>query len=46
VKAPALKDHADYVAQLKAQSGSDVNRVLPTLKKYAEIEDNRKQFNY
>jgi peptidyl-prolyl cis-trans isomerase D len=46
VKAPALKDHADYVAQLKAQSGSDVNRVLPTLKGNAEIEDNRKQFNY
>jgi peptidyl-prolyl cis-trans isomerase D len=45
VKAPALKDHADYVAQLKAQSGSDVNRVLPTLKG-TEIEDNRKQFNY
>jgi peptidyl-prolyl cis-trans isomerase D len=46
VKAPALKDHAAYVAQLKAQSGGDVNRVLPALKDNAEIEDNRKQFNY
>jgi peptidyl-prolyl cis-trans isomerase D len=31
---------------LKAQSGGDVNRVLPALKDNAEIEDNRKQFNY
>ncbi|MFT5714923.1 MAG: peptidyl-prolyl cis-trans isomerase D [Flavobacterium sp.] len=46
VKAPVLKDHAAYVAQLKAQSAGDVNRVLPALKDNAEIEDNRKQFNY
>ncbi|HEY4618468.1 MAG TPA: peptidylprolyl isomerase [Flavobacterium sp.] len=46
VKAPALKDHAAYVAQLKAQAAGDVNRVLPALKDNAEIEDNRKQFNY
>ena len=46
VKAPALKDHAAYVAQLKAQAAGDVNRVLPALKGNAEIEDNRKQFNY
>jgi peptidyl-prolyl cis-trans isomerase D len=46
VKAPALKDHSPYVAQLKAQSAGDVNRVLPALKDNAEIEDNRKQFNY
>jgi peptidyl-prolyl cis-trans isomerase D len=46
VKAPAMKDHASYVAKLKAQSASDVNRVIPALKSSATIEDNRKQFNY
>ena len=46
VKAPVLKDHATYVAQIKAQSAGDVNRVLPALKDNAEIKDNRKQFNY
>jgi peptidyl-prolyl cis-trans isomerase D len=46
LKAPALKDYALYVSQLKAQSGGDVNRVLPALKDNAEIEDNRSQFNY
>ncbi|WP_413999490.1 peptidylprolyl isomerase [Flavobacterium sp. W1B] len=46
VKAPALKDHAPYVAKLKAQSAGDANRVLPALKNSAEIKDNRKQFNY
>lgn len=46
VKAPALKNHADYVAKLKAQSAGDVNRILPALKDNAEIVDNRKVFNY
>jgi len=46
LKAPALKNHTPYVAKLKAQSGSDVNRVIPALKGSAKIEDNRKQFNY
>jgi peptidyl-prolyl cis-trans isomerase D len=46
VKAPALKDVSTYVAQLKAQSAGDVNRVLPALKDKATIKDNRKQFNY
>jgi peptidyl-prolyl cis-trans isomerase D len=46
VKAPVLKDHAPYVAKLKAQSAGDVNRVVPALKGNAKIEDNRKQFNY
>ncbi|MFE3847298.1 peptidylprolyl isomerase [Flavobacterium sp. LB3P45] len=46
VKAPSLKDHAPYVAKLKAQAASDVNRVIPALKSSAKIEDNRKQFNY
>lgn len=45
-KAPALTSHAAYVSKLKAQSAGDVNRVLPTLKDNAKIEDNRKQFNY
>ncbi|KIA82672.1 peptidylprolyl isomerase [Flavobacterium sp. AED] len=45
-KAPALKSHEAYVAKLKAQSASDVNRVIPALKGNAKIEDNRKQFNY
>lgn len=46
VKAPALKSHEAYVAKLKAQSASDLNRVIPALKGNAKIEDNRKQFNY
>ncbi|HEX9152596.1 MAG TPA: peptidylprolyl isomerase, partial [Flavobacterium sp.] len=46
VKAPTLKSHEAYVAKLKAQSASDVNRVIPALKGNAKIEDNRKQFNY
>ena len=45
-KAPVLTSHAAYVSKLKAQSAGDVNRVLPTLKDNAKIEDNRKQFNY
>ncbi len=46
VKAPALKNHAPYVAKLKAQSASDANRVVPALKANAKIEDNRQDFNY
>ena len=46
IKAPALKDHAPYVAKLKAQNASDSNRVIPALKANAEIKDNRSQFNY
>ena len=45
-KAPVLTSHAAYVSKLKAQTAGDVNRVLPTLKDNAKIEDNRKQFNY
>lgn len=45
-KAPALKSHATYVSQIKSQSASDVNRVIPALKGNAKIEDNRSQFNY
>lgn len=46
VKAPALKSHAPYITKLKAQSGSDANRVVPALKANAKIEDNRRLFNY
>ena len=46
VKAPAIKDYTPYVAKLKAQNGSEVNRVIPALKENAEIKDNRQQFNY
>lgn len=46
VKAPALKEHAAYVAKLKAQSASDAGRVVPALKDKAKIEDNRRLFNY
>ena len=46
VKAPAMKNHAPYVAKLKAQSASEVNRVIPALKGNAKIEDNRQDFNY
>lgn len=46
VKAPAIANHAEYVAKVKAQSASDANRILPALKNNAKIEDNRLQFNY
>ncbi|MBP6759588.1 MAG: peptidyl-prolyl cis-trans isomerase, partial [Flavobacterium sp.] len=46
LKAPVLKSHAAYVTKLKAQNAGDFNRVIPTLKDNAKIEDNRKQFNY
>ncbi|OAB25162.1 peptidyl-prolyl cis-trans isomerase D [Flavobacterium fryxellicola] len=46
VKAPAMKNHAPYVAKLKGQSASEVNRVIPALKGNAKIEDNRQDFNY
>jgi peptidyl-prolyl cis-trans isomerase D len=45
-KAPAIKDFSPYVGKIKGQTAGDVNRVLPALKDKAEIEDNRKQFNY
>jgi peptidyl-prolyl cis-trans isomerase D len=45
-KAPAIKDFSPYVGRIKGQTAGDVNRVLPALKDKAEIEDNRKQFNY
>jgi peptidyl-prolyl cis-trans isomerase D len=46
IKAPVLKSHAAYVTKLKSQNAGDFNRVIPTLKDNAKIEDNRKQFNY
>ncbi|MEO8239582.1 MAG: peptidylprolyl isomerase [Flavobacterium sp.] len=46
IKAPAIANHAAYVAKLKAQSASDASRILPALKTNAKIEDNRLQFNY
>jgi len=45
-KAPALKNHSDYVAKVKSQTSSYSGRVIPALKAEAEIEDNRVQFNY
>ena len=46
VKAPVLTNYASYVTKLKAETASDVNRVLPALKEDADIKDNRKEFNY
>ncbi len=46
VKAPALKNHAAYVAKLKQQTAGDAGRILPALKANATIEDNRSKFNY
>ena len=46
VKAPALKNHAAYVAKLKQQTANDAGRILPALKANATIEDNRSMFNY
>jgi peptidyl-prolyl cis-trans isomerase D len=45
-KAPVLKNYADYVAKVKAQTGSYSGRVIPALKAEADIEDNRVKFNY
>lgn len=44
-KAPAIKDHTDYVNKVKAQKAGDSNRVIPALKADADIEDNRAEFN-
>lgn len=46
VKAVALKSYAEYVSQIKAESASEANRVLPALKEDADIEDNRKDFSF
>ena len=45
-KAPALKNHTDYIAKVKSQTSSYSGRVIPALKAEADIEDNRAQFNY
>ncbi|MES2545110.1 MAG: peptidylprolyl isomerase [Bacteroidota bacterium] len=45
-KGIVLKDHADYVAKLKAQTASFAGRIIPALKVDAKIEDNRAEFNY
>lgn len=45
-KAPALKNHADYVNKVKSQVQSYTGRVIPALKDNADIEDNRAKFNY
>jgi len=44
-KAPAMKDHADYIAKIKGQTAGYSNRVIPALKADADIEDNRFEFN-
>ena len=44
-KAPALKDHSEYVAKIKGQTAGYPNRVIPALKADADIEDNRFEFN-
>jgi peptidyl-prolyl cis-trans isomerase D len=45
-KAIVLKNHADYIAKIKAQTGSYSSRVIPALKAEADIKDNRAEFNY
>jgi len=45
-KAPALKNHSEYVNKLKSQVGGYSGRVIPALKEEADIEDNRAKFNY
>lgn len=45
-KAPAIKDHLDYVNKVKAMTGGYSSRVIPALKEDADIEDNRAKFNY
>jgi peptidyl-prolyl cis-trans isomerase D len=46
VKAPVLKKPRCLCNELKAQSASDANRVIPALKANAKIEDNRIDFSY
>lgn len=45
-KAPAIKDYKEFVNKVKAQHAGDANRVIPALRKDADIEDNRAKFNY
>ena len=45
-RAPALKNHSDYIAKVKSQVAGYSGRVIPALKADADIEDNRAQFNY
>ncbi|MBC7606280.1 MAG: peptidylprolyl isomerase [Burkholderiales bacterium] len=45
-RAPALKNHSDYIAKVKSQVAGYSGRVIPALKVDADIEDNRAQFNY
>lgn len=45
-KAPAVKDHVDFVNKLKGQTGGYTSRVIPALKSDAKIVDNRARFNY
>ncbi len=45
-KAPAVKDYKDVVSRVNSQSkGSAAGRVYSSLRKNAEIEDNRAEFN-
>lgn len=46
VPAPALPNHASYVARLKAQSAAASGQIIPALKEKADIEDNRLDFGY
>jgi len=43
-KAPALKDHKDYIAKVQQQVVNYAGRVMPALKNDADIEDNRADF--
>jgi peptidyl-prolyl cis-trans isomerase D len=45
-KAPVLPKYTDYVAKVKAQTGSYSGRVIPALKAEAKIKDNRAKFNF
>jgi peptidyl-prolyl cis-trans isomerase D len=43
-KAPALKDHKDYINKVKQQVINYSGRVMPALKNDADIIDNRADF--
>lgn len=45
-KAPAIKDHVDYINKMKQSTAGYPGRVIPALKADADIEDNRSKFNY
>jgi len=43
-KAPKIAKYDEYVTRLKQQAAQNANRVIPTLRNAADIQDNRIEF--